>query len=140
MNVTMVIGAIDVETKTLTLANAGHHAHPLLFRDGEVKPLAARGMPLGMRAGVNYREEKFRLESGDVVAFMTDGVIEAQESAGRFYAESGRLERVVSQWSSNLSTAAMVEAILADAIAFGGEKARRDDDMTVVAVKFKEKK
>jgi serine phosphatase RsbU (regulator of sigma subunit)/ligand-binding sensor domain-containing protein len=137
MNVTMVIGAIDVETKTLTLANAGHHAHPLRARQGEVKPLKVGGLPLGMRAGINYREEKFRLESGDAVVMMTDGIIEAQESAGRFYAESGRLEGVVSQLASKLSAQALVEAILADAMAFGGEKATRDDDMTVVVVKMK---
>jgi sigma-B regulation protein RsbU (phosphoserine phosphatase) len=134
MNVTMVIGAIDVETKTLTLANAAHHAHPLLVRQGEVRPLKVGGLPLGMRAGINYREEKFHLQSGDVVVLMTDGVTEAQDNTGRFYAESGRLEQVVSQFASNLSAAAMVEAILADAIAFGGEKAQRDDDMTVVVV------
>jgi serine phosphatase RsbU (regulator of sigma subunit) len=63
MNVTMVIGQINAETRTLTLANAGHHAHPLLARDGEVQPIKARGMPPGMRAGVRYREEQFSLQT-----------------------------------------------------------------------------
>jgi len=64
MNVTMVIGVIDVETKTLTLANAAHHAHPLLWRQGEVHPLKLGGLPLGMRAGIKYREETFPCKAG----------------------------------------------------------------------------
>lgn len=48
LNVTMVIGHINTVAKTLTLANAGHHAHPLLVRNGQVEPLVAKGMPLGM--------------------------------------------------------------------------------------------
>jgi len=39
MNVTMVIGHINAFTRHLTLANAGHHAHPLLIRDGTIEPL-----------------------------------------------------------------------------------------------------
>ena len=57
MNVTMVIALLDTQAMTMTLANAAHHAHPLLVRDGEVQPLRGRGLPLGMRAGVQYREQ-----------------------------------------------------------------------------------
>ena len=49
----MVIGLINGVAKTLTLANAGHHAHPLLVRDGTHKPLISKGMPLGMMAGIS---------------------------------------------------------------------------------------
>ena len=69
MNVTMVIGLINAETKTLTLANAAHHAHPLLLRKGEVQQLVTKGMPLGMMAGISYREAKQTLQSGDVTSF-----------------------------------------------------------------------
>ena len=59
MNVTMVIGHINAFTKILTLANAGHHAHPLLVRDGTIEQLVSKGMPLGMMAGISYREIEF---------------------------------------------------------------------------------
>ena len=55
MNVTMVIGQFNTETHTLTLANAGHHAHPQLLRNGQLTPLVAKGMPLGMSAQSLYR-------------------------------------------------------------------------------------
>ena len=132
MNITMVIGTIDAETKTLTLANAAHHAYPLLLRNGEVETLKTGGMPLGMMAGIQYTQQQFSLESGDVIILMTDGIIEAQNSEKQLYSDSGRLEKIISQFTLNQSAEAMVETILNDARSFGGDKTQRDDDMTVV--------
>ena len=145
MNITMVIGVIhrnrvfpknSVSVATLTLANAAHHAHPLLLRNGDIQILKTGGLPLGMRSGIQYSEEQFPLQSGDVVILMTDGIIEAQDSEEQQYSESGRLEKSISQFTSDISAEAMVEAVIADAIDFGGDKATRDDDMTVVVAKI----
>jgi len=134
MNVTMVIGMIDAESQTLTLSNAAHHAHPLLLRHGEVQIFKMGGMPLGMRAGIQYSEEQFQLESGDVVVFMTDGIIEAQAN-GEQYSDSGRLETTISNFTPDMSAEAMVDAVINDAIDYSGDKSQRDDDMTVVVAK-----
>jgi serine phosphatase RsbU (regulator of sigma subunit) len=134
MNVTMAIGVIDALEKTLTIANAG--ALPILLRDGEILPFELGGFPLGMKAGFEYVEERHQLKSGDVVILMTDGIIETQDDEGRFYSDSGRLEDTLRRFTSGMSAEAMVEAIFDDAISFGGEKAQRDDDMTVVAAKI----
>ena len=158
MNVTMVIGVLDVETKTLTFANAAHHAHPLLLRlglsrqepthafglanevtyrnQGEVQKLESGGLPLGMRAGVQYTEEQFELQSGDVLILMTDGIIEALDNEEHYYSDSGRLEETIRKFTQDISAEAMVDAIIGDAIAFGNGKASRDDDMTVVVAKI----
>jgi len=136
MNVTMVIGAIDVERKNLTIANAGHHALPILLRNGEIQRFGAGGLPLGMKTGIEYDEQRFSLESGDVLILMTDGIIESQDSEGKLYSESGRLEQSISKFTHNMSAEAMVDAIIADAIGFGGDKAIGDDDMTVVVAKI----
>jgi len=152
MNVTMVIAMIkrnrcerseaipknsvsEWET-TLTLANAAHHAYPLLLRGGEVQTIESGGLPLGMRAGVQYSEEQFKLQSGDVLILMTDGIIEAQDSAGHYYSESGRLEETIRKFTPNLSVEIMVDAVINDAMKFGGDKTQRDDDMTVVVAKI----
>ena len=121
---------------TLTLANAGHHALPILLRDGETQPLEAVGLPLGMMAGIEYEEKQFQLQSGDVLIFMTDGIIEAMDSEERYYSDSGRLEETISQLTLDMSAEAMVEAVIADAIDFGGDRESRDDDMTVVVAKI----
>jgi len=129
MNVTMVIGTIDAETKTLTFANAAHHAYPLLLRKGEIRTLKTGGLPLGMRAGIQYREEKVTLQSGDVVIFMTDGIIEAQDSSGEMYSDSGRLEEIIKKFTQDMSASTMVDAIISDAMDFGGNKTNRDANL-----------
>ena len=160
MNVTMVIAAINrnrcerseaipknhvlersegsvSETEiTLTLANAAHHAYPLILHNGEIQTLKSGGFPLGMRAGVQYSEEQFPLQSGDVLILMTDGIIEAKDSNEQQYSDSGRLEETISQFTTEMSAEAIVAAIINDAIDFGGDRESRDDDMTVVVAKI----
>jgi len=136
MNVTMVIGVVDADAKNLTFANAAHHAHPLLRRDSEIHTLKAGGLPLGMRAGAEYTEEQFPLHSGDVLVLMTDGIIEAEDSEGSMYSDSGRLDGTIKQFTLEQSAESMVDAIINDAIDFGGDKAQRGDDMTVVVAKI----
>jgi len=136
MNVTMIIGMINAETKTLTLANAGHHALPMICRQGEIQELQVTGFfPLGITENIQYSEEKFQLQSGDVLILMTDGIIEVQDIEENYYSDSDRLEKIISQFAPELPAEAMVDAVINDAIAFGGEKAKRDDDMTVVVAK-----
>ena len=124
---------MDTAAMTLMLANAAHHAYPLLVRDGEVQALKARGLPLGMKAGVEYREETYGLHPGDILVLMTDGIIEAQDSEGRLYGDSGRLEQVLAGFADT-SAEAMVDAVIGDAIDYsGGDRA---DDMTTVVAKL----
>ncbi len=136
LNVTMVVGLINGKNKTLTLANADHHAHPLLVRDGTVEPLVSKGMPLGMMAGIGYRQIEFPLASGDVLVFMTDGIIEAKDSDGKEYQDTGRLQQVLGSFTPDTSAEAMVSALINDATTFGADMtATEEDDITVVVVK-----
>ena len=137
MNVTMVIGQFNTETHTLTLANAGHHAHPQLLRNGQLTPLVAKGMPLGMMAGIAYRQVEFPLQSGDVVVFMTDGIIEAKDGSGREYQETDRLSHVLAQFTADTKAMAMVSALIDDATTFGADMTREEeDDITVVVLRM----
>ena len=134
MNVTMVIGLLDTTAMTLTLANAAHHAYPLLVRDGAVTELKARGLPLGMRAGVQYREETFDLQLGDILVLMTDGIIEVHDADGSMYGDSGQLERLLSGFADDTSTEQMVDAVIQNATDYAG--GNRDDDATVLVAKL----
>ncbi|MBM3270570.1 MAG: serine/threonine-protein phosphatase [Candidatus Sericytochromatia bacterium] len=62
-------GIYDCRDKTLTIANAGMPPPVLNGR-----PLELKGLPLGARANVRFREEKFPLTSGDVLVLMSDGI------------------------------------------------------------------
>lgn len=69
---------IDVATRRLTTANAGHLPAVLRRGDGEVFTFGgASGMPLGMMPVGEYIEEDLPLERGDIVLLATDGLLEA---------------------------------------------------------------
>ena len=136
MNVTMVIGLIDAENKTLTISNAAHHAYPLILRNGDIQVLKTGGLPLGMRAGVQYTQEQYPLQSGDIIVLMTDGIIEAKDTNGNDYSESGRLEKTILTLTPDMPAEAMVDAVISDAIDYSADKTQRDDDMTVVVAKI----
>ena len=77
-----------------------------------------------------------RFECGDVLILMTDGIIEAQDREDTYYGDTGRLAGVISQFTTDMLAAAMVDAVINDAMNFGEDKTHRDDDMTVVVAKI----
>ncbi|MFF0744614.1 PP2C family protein-serine/threonine phosphatase [Streptomyces sp. NPDC004111] len=64
----------EPESRLLTWAQAGHPA-PLLFRDGEGRPLnPPRGMLLGATPGAAYEQAEVTLRRGDLLLLHTDGL------------------------------------------------------------------
>jgi len=60
---------------------AGGAEPPLLLRaSSEVEVVDARGMALGIQAGEQYQEVSLRLEPGDTILMLTDGITEARVS------------------------------------------------------------
>jgi serine phosphatase RsbU (regulator of sigma subunit) len=67
---------VDLETQQASIVNAGH-PFPLRLRDGRVEEVElAIDLPFGVRRGTSYRLQPFRLEPGDRVVFVTDGMQE----------------------------------------------------------------
>lgn len=66
---------IDLESRTLTTACAGHE--PLyILRDAECLVLSERGPALGISEGIVYTDQHAALHTGDVITLFTDGVTE----------------------------------------------------------------
>lgn len=105
----------------------------LVLRTGEVRqhPLEAQ-LPLGMVEGSEYTAARFRLQPGDRVFAITDGVYAAAGSAGR-YGESA-LQRFVRLTSAPAPLQA-VRSLLGDLRSFVG--ADLDDDAVAVCVDFR---
>jgi len=102
-------------TGAITLANAGHLSP---YRRGVEVPLES-GLPLGIVPGVQYGETACQLVPGDTLTLLSDGVVEARNSAGQLFGfESTRA-------ISTQSAAAIASA----AQAFGQE-----DDITVLTI------
>lgn len=80
MFVTMLYMVLDLETRELILARAGHE-RPALIRRGEIQFLNANGAAIGLMDDATFSESLDEthvfLEPGDLVATYTDGITEA---------------------------------------------------------------
>ena len=66
---------------TTTIANAGHLSP---YRDGRELALSP-SLPLGVIAEAEYEQTTFQLNRGDRLVFLSDGVVEAQNSEGELF-------------------------------------------------------
>lgn len=128
--ITMVYVVIDPQTGDVAVAGAGHPSPRRLGADGNVEPLDAHGLVLGVELGQTYEDAHATLARGDAVVLYTDGVIEARR-AGELYGTE-RLDRLLVERVS-LPPAQLAQAVLDDCRAYArGELA---DDCAVVVVR-----
>jgi len=135
--VTAFAGVLCLETGALAYCNAGHD-DPYVLCPG--KPAFERlasiaGPPLCSVDGFPYEAAERRMQRGELVCIVTDGVADARDPAGQRYG-SERLEAVLSRLARGEATArALVDAIVADVRTFVRD-AEIADDMTVLAVRW----
>ena len=132
--ITMFVGLLDMSTKRLRYAVAGHE-RPLLLeaRSGEILTLEGKGMPLGVVPGLSYVEgDTVTLRRNDLLACLTDGIWEATNSAGEEFGY-GRLKAALLRNCAG-SAAAVVAAVKQEVLEFT-EGARQSDDLTLMALK-----
>lgn len=84
MFVSMVFGVLSLGGgRRLRLINAGH-VNPLFMRRAKRPQSLEMGGPvLGAFPEASYSHEEVLLQTGDVVVFCTDGVVEARDSSGQ---------------------------------------------------------
>lgn len=141
MFVTMFYAILDLETRVLRCANAGHL--PLLVARSstrQVEVIPSNGVALGIAAGSKFeqylKDQTVMLETGDIVVIYTDGVNEATNSSG----EQFGIERINSCLLESLKLPAgdVVNKICQRVTEFSGivEPA---DDITLLALKKQDK-
>ncbi|MGH2405535.1 MAG: SpoIIE family protein phosphatase [bacterium] len=125
---TLFYAKLDPETGRLEYSNAGHPP-PLLARcSGEIIPLEAGGVPLGIFPDVAFEQQSIVLEPGDTLVLYTDGIREAMREDGEEFGES----RLVDCLTGNLDSSA---ADLGERIESALEAFVPTDDRTLVIVK-----
>ncbi|MCA8982069.1 MAG: SpoIIE family protein phosphatase [Planctomycetes bacterium] len=117
--------------------NAGHPA-AFVWRaaSGDVERIAGHGPALGMMDGFPYEEsEVVKLEVGDVMLLITDGLAEArhEDAEDDLYGEERLAETLRTAGPKAANARELTEAIVESVLAFAG--GRREDDMTVVCVR-----
>jgi serine phosphatase RsbU (regulator of sigma subunit) len=134
MFVTAIIGVVDARNGNVELCNAGHNA-PILLRPGEApRELdGAGGPPLCVDEGFPYSTQRVKLEGGDILLFITDGVSEAEDARQAQYGTTRVLECFTG--ASPVDAASVCERLHADVKRFTAGAAP-SDDLTIVALRF----
>jgi serine phosphatase RsbU (regulator of sigma subunit) len=139
--VTVLLGIYDASTRVLEFARAGH-TPPILYnpaREPALQTLDTKGLAMGIDDGTKLKAmletRKVQLQSGDLVFFYTDGIIEAanpqgeefdMELLGEFLAQSHALNP--DELVANL------QFILQDFVGSGNSY---EDDITALALKIR---
>jgi serine phosphatase RsbU (regulator of sigma subunit) len=132
----VLAGVLDARTGDLEYCIAGHE--PLYLLPRGARPLLrldeGGGPPLCAVDGFAYTSARRRLEPGDTVCLLTDGITEATGRDGGLYGHT-RLEAVLSGLGTATSAAAVGEAIRRDVAEFSGG-GDPTDDMAVLVLRF----
>jgi phosphoserine phosphatase RsbU/P len=140
--ITMTYAIIDMRTRTMTYARAGHT--PLIYVPGigvdsrQAQILAPDGMVLGLKLDQGemferlLEEETIPLNPGDLCLFFTDGISEAMNAYDDCFGETRLGE--IAQNHSHLSSEELRERVLREIAAFVGD-APQHDDMTMILLK-----
>ncbi len=128
--VTLTIALLDVRSGTLDLTNAGHPP-TYLVRRGTVEEIALAGPPLGV-LGNSYGRSVLRLEPGDIVVWLSDGLIEAADGAG----EPFGYERVRQALAGDATSAQEVRDRLLARVA-AHSRGPAEDDRTLLALGYR---
>jgi phosphoserine phosphatase RsbU/P len=113
------------------ICNAGH-CPPLLVRAGEVTPIEATGLPVGMFNRERYTVEKLQLSPGDSLFMYTDGLSEARDISDTEYG-AGRLAKLLGD-HRGVPSQALIEACMQDLAAFQSG-AQKTDDLTIMSIR-----
>lgn len=74
--ITLACAVWEPKNMALRLANAGMPL-PVLIRNGRSRQIQAEGIPLGLLEHTEYQEVSLQLKKGDLLAFFSDGLVEA---------------------------------------------------------------
>jgi sigma-B regulation protein RsbU (phosphoserine phosphatase) len=143
--ITMTYAVIDLRTRTMTYARAGHT--PLIYVPGagvhsrRAQILVPDGMVLGLKIDNGEMFERLLEEStiplnpGDLYLFFTDGISEAMNARDDLFGEQRLGELVESH--AHLPSDQLRERMLREIAAFVGD-APQHDDMTMILLKVDE--
>ena len=131
MFVTCFYCILEPESGHLIYANAGHDL-PYLRRSGDAEELRARGMPLGLMAGMSYEEGEVSLGVGDSILFYTDGLVEAHDPKGEMFGFP-RLRALIAEHVAEESS--LGDFLLEELYSFVGEGWKQEDDITLLTLR-----
>lgn len=129
---TVFFGALAPDGRALTFCNAGH-TPPVLLRDDQFTRLTTGGMVIGVQTDESYQQQTLPLQTGDILALVTDGVIEAIDFSDNAYGWDCLLNSI--RRHQSLPAQRLAQQLLWDVRRFVG-LAEQSDDITILVVKI----
>ncbi len=131
--VALLVGTMDLDAGTMSLASAGH-PDPIVLspRRGVVAAGCSRGRPLGVHPDAVYAGQTWAVDSGETLVAFTKGLLDATDAAGMAFGES-RLKAKLEDCAT-LRPDALVMALEGEVTRFIGGVAQHDD-ITVLALR-----
>jgi sigma-B regulation protein RsbU (phosphoserine phosphatase) len=127
--VTLLVMLWDHRARRFVMANAGS-TPPLICRGGGILSPKVEGVPVGLLENVEYEEEAFEAQPGDVVLLYSDGI---QDQTGDGPDEYGRTRlREVLRGHAGEPAQEIADAIFTDLDAWRGPHPLHDDQTIIV--------
>ncbi len=134
MFVTLFLGILDLENGSLRYTNAGHNPPVLIKKGGEAHMFEkTKFIPAGLFEDFKYGESSVEINKGDKLFLYTDGVSEAENSAGELFGE-----QLIMQVINNHNTARPQELIAAmeNEISAHVNGYTQSDDITMMTIVY----
>ncbi|HMD85031.1 MAG TPA: SpoIIE family protein phosphatase [Terriglobia bacterium] len=127
--ITLTYAVWEPRTKSLCLANAGMPL-PILVRRGQCRAIRVEGVPLGLLEHTEYQPVTVNLEAGDLLAFFSDGITEANNPQQEEFT-SRRLENILRQ-NAQRPPQEIVNRVFEELRDFEAGRPQRDDQTLVI--------
>lgn len=125
--ITLSVIILDKKNKVARYSGAGDL--PLIYKSKTVERIISKGVLLGFSKSGEYEDVELKLNSGDELFLVTDGITEARNTAGELYSED-HLMKFLEELNPGEDSLAQMQKEIFDYT--GGEM---DDDISVIAVK-----
>ncbi len=132
MNSALIMATFDPDTYEINIANGGM-VQPYLRPPGgnafDFVPVG--GYPLGVSGNMRYSAKTIAFETGSMMVMFSDGVLEAQNTAGEFLGFE-RIEALLNELPQDITAQGVMERIYNAVEAHLGDEAPQDDTTIMV--------
>jgi phosphoserine phosphatase RsbU/P len=137
MFVTFFLGILDLDSGSLSYANAGHNPPVLIKNNGKIIMFdSANAIPLGLFEDFSYPESQMKLHPGDMIFAYTDGVNEAENEEMMLFGDKQML--AVLEKSSVHAGPKELVARMEHAIEQHVSGFPQSDDITMMTIQYNE--